>query len=175
MLKMFLISIDPHVKKSSVAFFVCGKLENCITVDTQKLIGAPGMALSFTFPLELSDAEKHLIIERPWVGKNPKGSISLAITVGKIMGSLIRSGFEVYEAPAWGNDGSWISDMLSVGRRMPTRAQVAELSMQIAKSQYPSFKIDEHSAAAICIGMWFLKKRKLRIGEPNGIHCGKLF
>lgn len=158
----FIISVDPHAKKSSVAFFIDGKLENIVTVDTQRLIGVPSVALSFAFPLELSAAEKHLIIERPFVGKNPKGSISLAITVGKIMGSLIRSGFEVHEAPAWGNDGSWISDMLSVGRRMPTRVQVAKLSMQIAQSQYPNFKFDQHSAAAILIGLWFLRKVKLK-------------
>lgn len=158
---MFLLSIDPHVKKSSIAFFICGELEDIMTVDTQRLIGAPAIALSFAFPLELSCVEKHLIIERPWVGKNPRGSISLAITVGQIMGSLTRSGFKAHEAPSWGNDGSWISDMLSLGRKMPTRAQVAKLSIQIAKSQYPDFNIDEHSAAAICIGMWFLKKRKI--------------
>jgi len=163
---MFLISVDPHVKKSTLAIFYCGELREIITVDTKKFIEKPFVECfqkSCLFPLSLQKIdERYLIIERPWVGKSPKGSISLAITVGQIMGSLIRSGFEVHEAPAWGNDNSWISDMLSLGRRMPTRAQVAKLSTQIARNQYPGFSIDEHSAAAICMGLWFLKKRKLK-------------
>jgi hypothetical protein len=163
---MFLLAIDPHVNKSTLAIFIYEKLEVIKTVKTCTLIGAPGVATGMPM-LFSSNAEKTLVIERPWVGKNPKGSITLAITVGRIMGSLERSGFEVHEAPAWGNDGSWISDMLSLGRRMPTRAQVAALSMRIAKAEYPKMDIDEHSAAAILMGMWWLRKQKMRNDKPR--------
>jgi hypothetical protein len=159
---MFLLAIDPHIKKSNLAIFYYDRLRKIMTVDTKKFIKNPSSESGARIINRVSE-KRLLIIERPWVGKNPKGSISLAIIVGQIMGSLIRSGFESHEAPAWGNDGSWISDMLSLGRRMPTSAQVAKLSIQIAKNQYPEFSIDKHSAAAICMGLWFLKKRKMKI------------
>jgi hypothetical protein len=157
----YLLAIDPHVDNAAVAFFEYGKLTECVTVNTSKLIGCPEMTLGFMVPLREFNVEKNLVIERPWVGKNPKGSITLALTVGKIMGSFIRSGFEVHEAPAWGNDNSWISDMLSQGRRMPTGGQVAKLSIEITKAEYPNFVIDQHLAAAVCMGLWWLRKRKL--------------
>jgi hypothetical protein len=157
----FIVSTDPHVKKSAIAVFMDSKLSNITTVNTDQLISHPGNALGLE-PLSRSiHQDRHLVIERPFVGKNPHGSITLAITVGKIMGSFIRSGFEIHEAPAWGVDNSWISDMLSLGQRMPTRKQVAKLSIKIAKTEYPDFEIDEHSAAAILIGMWFMKKIRM--------------
>lgn len=153
---MFLLAIDPHVKQCAIAVFKDRKLFNIKTVNTNELISIPEFEIHIT-----PGKEFHLVIERPWIGKNPKGSITLAITVGKIMGSLIRSGFEVHEAPAWGVNGSWIADMLSTGNRIPTTLQVKKLSMQIAKAEYPDFDIDEHAAAAILMGMWWIKKRRM--------------
>jgi len=150
---MNLISIDPHVKTCSVAWFRDKKLKSILpNFSTKSLIEIPNSIIK-------PGDNNHLVVERPWVGKNKKGSITLAITVGKIMGSLIRDGFEIHEAPAWGNEGSWIADMLSTGRRMPTTGQVKEMSMRVAMSEYPSFTIDEHSAAAICMGLWFMRKQ----------------
>lgn len=154
----FMISLDPHVKKSALAIFVNNKLHMITTVKTDALISHPGNELGFRPLFKTVYRDRHLVIERPFVGKNPKGSITLAITVGKIMGAFIANGFEVHEAPAWGSQGSWISDMLSLRGKMPNRKQVAELSMRIAKAEYPGFDIDEHSAAAICMGLWYLRR-----------------
>lgn len=158
---MFLVSIDPHVKNCTLAVFDSNRAPLAIKeVKTAELIFRPH-ALHDDFYFHPKKDDKFLVIERPWVGKNPKGSITLAITVGKIMGVLGYLGFQVEEAPAWGTNGSWIYDMLSCRNRMPTRAQVAKLSMQIVKAEYPEYAMDEHGAAAVCMGLWFLKKRKM--------------
>jgi hypothetical protein len=158
---MYLLAIDPHTKKSAVAIFLeKNKLYKVFEVNTDELVKNPRKYIPVTnaYP---KNRRKIAVVEGQWIGKNAKTALKLARTAGRIEGALIGIGFETVEAPAWGN-GSWITEMLSIRRRTPNREQVAKISIKIAESTYPDWNFNEHDAAAVCMGLWYLKKLEIK-------------
>lgn len=164
---MLLIAIDPHVKKSAIAVWENGKIYDLFEISTDFMINNPsGISLSMSSLIK-ENKNKVAVIESQYLGSDKKtgkqfieSTIKLAQTAGMIAGSLIRSGFKIAWAPPWGNNG-WIACMLSQNGRCPKSNQISKISKDIAKDLYPGWKINEHSAAAICMAHWYMKKQKM--------------
>ncbi|MEE9356538.1 MAG: hypothetical protein V3U75_13185 [Methylococcaceae bacterium] len=152
----YLIAVDPHLsvkKPAGVAIFV-GKQTYLIHLYRWSL----ATLLEYTASPYLAIEDRHAVIEKPYVGVNPKQSIELAIICGKIAQVFSQQGFGVHWADSWGSKSAWTKQALGRGRKIPKREDAKRLSIMKAKGVWSGFgqAIDEHTADAANIGQWWL-------------------
>lgn len=153
----YLISIDPHqTEPMGVAIFI-GSPPKLVDLCRWTL----PVLLNFSLP-RFAFPDRHAVIEKPYVGKNPAKSIDLAITCGRIKQVFCQQGFEVHWAYAWG-ENAWTIKAFGRSKKVPKREVAKRLSLAKAKHEWPKFKqlIDSHTADAACMGAWWLDNRKL--------------
>jgi hypothetical protein len=161
---MSIIACDPHVKKTAIACWNDQlELNGVLEIDTDKFIKDPSDFIEYNMV-----CNNIAVIESQYLGSSKQtgkpfinSTIKLAQHAGMIAGSLIRSNFEIVWAPPWGMNG-WIATMLSQNGRIPNTKQVALLSKMIVKRLNPELKFNEHQAAAILMGNWFITKLRTK-------------
>jgi len=166
---MHLIAIDPGVRKSGLVIWWGDppQLMDVGLVSTNQLLLMPGRFIALTH-----DTHRIAIVEGQYIDRRSKVAtksiLKLARVAGRIDMRLEMLGFEMIEAPAWGKN-SWVS-IFSTGGVLPHREQLKSMSVWWASAAYPSAEWNEHTAAAFCMGQWWLDKQqweqRVRVCKP---------